>query len=48
MAKEKNNFDSSMQRFFDFMIQEHNVILIHSQIFEIVHEVEILKKKLGQ
>lgn len=37
-----------MQRFFEFMIQEHDVILTHTEIFDILNEAKILQKTLNE
>lgn len=47
MEQEKT-CDSAMQRFFEFMIQEHDVILTHTQILEIIDEARILQKTLDE
>lgn len=48
MSDIKNNQADVFQEFFNFMLQEHDLILTNTQIFEILHEANKLEDKLDE
>lgn len=36
------------QRFFDFMNQEHNLVLTHGEMDDIIHEAQLFEKNYDE